>query len=154
MADKPPLMNLEIPTADTGFYSGFAKSVAIPSKILVAALIVWAISVPENAAAVLNAMNGAMLKSFASWYIYVVALFLILCIALALIPMTGRLKLGLPGDRPEFSRFSWFSMMFGAGIGVGMLTYSTAEPLYHFGNNPDVIMGPADALASNNVPYA
>ncbi|SMY08076.1 BCCT family transporter [Flavimaricola marinus] len=154
MADKPPLMNLEIPTADTGFYSGFAKSVAIPSKILVAALIVWAISVPENAAAVLNAMNGAMLKSFASWYIYVVALFLILCIALALIPMTGRLKLGLPDDRPEFSRFSWFSMMFGAGIGIGMLTFATAEPMYHFANNPNVIMGETTGSAADNVTAA
>ncbi|THH34219.1 BCCT family transporter [Aliishimia ponticola] len=154
MADKPPLMNLEIPTADTGFYSGFAKSVAIPSKILVAALIVWAISVPENAAAVLNAMNGAMLKSFASWYIYVVALFLILCIALALIPMTGRLKMGLPDDRPEFSRFSWFSMMFGAGIGIGMLTFATAEPMYHFANNPNVIMGETTGSAADNVTAA
>ncbi len=154
MADKPPLMNLEIPTADSGFYSGFAKSVAIPSKILVAALIVWAISVPDNAAAVLNAMNGAMLKSFASWYIYVVALFLILCIALALIPTTGRLKLGLTDDRPEFSRFSWFSMMFGAGIGIGMLTFATAEPMYHFANNPNVIMGETTGSAADNVTAA
>lgn len=154
MADKPPLMVLEIPTADSGFYSGFAKSVAIPSKILVSALIVWAISVPDNAAAVLNAMNGAMLKSFASWYVYVVALFLILCIVLALIPSTGRLKLGLPGDRPEFSRFSWFSMMFGAGIGIGMLTFATAEPMYHFANNPNVIMGKTTGSSADNVTAA
>lgn len=154
MADKPPLMDLQIPTADSGFYSGFAKSVAIPSKILVSALIVWAISVPDNAAAVLNAMNGAMLKSFASWYVYVVALFLILCIALALIPMTGRLKLGLADDRPEFSRFSWFSMMFGAGIGIGMLTFATAEPMYHFANNPNVIMGETTGSAADNVTAA
>ncbi|CAN0352741.1 unnamed protein product, partial [Laminaria digitata] len=154
MADKPPLMDLHIPTADSGFYSGFAKSVAIPSKIIVAALIVWAISVPENAAAVLNAMNGAMLKSFASWYVYVVGLFLILCVALALIPTTGRLKLGLPDDRPEFSRFSWFSMMFGAGIGIGMLTFATAEPMYHFANNPNVIMGETTGSAADNVTAA
>ena len=108
MAKTPPLMNLHIPTAQRGLYSGFAKSVAIPSKILVSALIVWAITVPENAAAVLNALNGAILKSFASWYIYVAASFLILCFGLALWPSTGRLKLGRPGDTPEFSRFSWF----------------------------------------------
>lgn len=154
MADKPPLMDLEIPTADSGFYSGFAKSVAIPSKILVSALIVWAISVPENAAAVLNAMNGAMLKTFASWYIYVVALFLLLCVGLAVIPSTGRLKLGLPEDQPEFSRFSWFSMMFGAGIGIGMLTFATAEPMYHFATNPNVIMGETTGSSANNVTAA
>lgn len=154
MADKPPLMQLDIPTADRGFYSGFAKSVAIPSKILVSALIVWAITVPDNAAAVLNALNGAMLKSFASWYIWVVALFLVLCIGLALVPVTGRLKLGLPDDRPEFSRFSWFSMMFGAGIGIGMLTFATAEPMYHFATNPNVIMGETTASAADNVTAA
>ncbi|MBU2957447.1 BCCT family transporter [Paracoccus sp. 1_MG-2023] len=154
MVDEPPLMDLPINTADRGFYDGFAKSVAIPSKILVSALIVWAISVPENANAVLNALNGAMLKSFASWYIWVVALFLILCIVLALVPASGRLKLGLPDDQPEFTRFSWFSMMFGAGIGIGMLTFATAEPMYHFGNNPDVIMGRTTASAADNVTAA
>lgn len=154
MANKPPLMELDIETADRGFYSGFAKSVAIPSKILVSALIVWAISVPDNAAAVLNALNGALLKSFASWYIWVVALFLLLCVGLALVPTTGRLKLGLPEDQPEFSRFSWFSMMFGAGIGIGMLTFATAEPMYHFATNPNVIMGETTGSAADNVTAA
>jgi len=154
MAYKPPLMDLHIATTRRGFYSGFTRSVAIPSKILVSALIVWAITVPENAASVLNALNGAMLSSFASWYIWVVALFLLLCIGLALVPSTGRLVLGLPDDKPEFSRFSWFSMMFGAGIGIGMLTFATAEPMYHFANNPNVIMGETTGSASSNVTAA
>jgi len=42
-------------------------------------------------------------------------------------------------------------MMFGAGIGVGMLTYSTAEPIFHFANNPDVIKGLSDPQDPNNV---
>ncbi|MFG6603929.1 MULTISPECIES: BCCT family transporter [unclassified Sulfitobacter] len=87
MAYKPPLMDLHIATTRRGFYSGFTRSVAIPSKILVSALIVWAITVPANAASVLNALNGAMLSSFASWYIWVVALFLLLCIGLAVVPV-------------------------------------------------------------------
>ena len=49
------------------------------------------------------------------------------------------MRLGAETDRPEFDNFSWFSMMFGAGIGVGMLTWAVAEPIYHFGNNPRVI---------------
>ncbi|ETA51498.2 transporter [Rhodobacteraceae bacterium PD-2] len=154
MTNKPPLMELDIPTADRGFYSGFAKSVAIPSKLLVSALIVWAIALPENAETVLNALNGAILKSFASWYVYVVAGFFVLCIGLALVPMTGRLKLGLSEDRPEFSRFSWFSMMFGAGIGGGMLTFATAEPMYHFADNPNVILGQTTASGADNVTAA
>jgi len=115
---------------------------------------VWAIAVPETAAAILADMNGALLSAFSSWYIYVVALFLIICVVLALIPNTGRLKLGLEGDTPEFSNFSWFSMMFGAGIGIGMLTFATAEPMYHFATNPNVIMGEAGASAADNVTNA
>lgn len=154
MAHKPPLMELPIKTAERGFYSGFSLNVAITSKILIAALIVWAIAVPETAARILSDMNGSLLGTFASWYIYVVALFLIVCVVLALIPSTGRLKLGLEGDTPEFSNFSWFSMMFGAGIGIGMLTFATAEPMYHFATNPNVIMGEATASAADNVTNA
>lgn len=32
-------------------------------------------------------------------------------------------------------------MMFGAGIGIGMLTFATAEPICHFKSNPSTIMG-------------
>ena len=42
-------------------------------------------------------------------------------------------------------------MMFSAGIGVGMLTYATAEPMYHFQNNPDVIKGLATGATLENV---
>ncbi|MBT0959038.1 BCCT family transporter [Alphaproteobacteria bacterium KMM 3653] len=151
MANKPPLMDLPIPTAERGFYAGFSKDVAITSKILIAALIVWAIAVPQSAATILGELNSALLGTFSVWYIYVVALFLIVCIVLALIPSTGRLKLGMEGDKPEFSNFSWFSMMFGAGIGIGMLTFATAEPMYHFANNPNVIIGQTGASAADNV---
>ena len=59
--------------------------------------------------------------------------------------------LGQPGDKPEFSNFSWFSMMFGAGIGVGMLTWAVAEPVAHFQNNPSVIQGVTTAGAADNI---
>ena len=141
MAPKPPLMDLPIRTADSGFYSGFSPSVAVISKFIIAALVVWAVVFPDAAGAVLNAVNTFILANTAYWYIYIVAGFVLLCLLLAIWPAAGRLKLGVEGDKPEFSNFSWFSMMFGAGIGVGMLTWAVAEPVYHFQNNPDVIQG-------------
>ena len=75
----------------------------------------------------------------------------IACLALALWPSTGQLILGKPGETPEFSRFTWLSMMFGAGIGVGMLTYSTAEPIFHFTTNPETIQGLAQSQKADNV---
>ncbi len=154
MATKPPLMELPITTADSGFYKGFSKNVAITSKLLVATLIVCAIAMPDLAAEVLDTLNSALLNNFASWYIYVVAFFLIVCIALAIYPSTGRLKLGIGDEKPDFSSFSWFSMMFGAGIGIGMLTFATAEPMYHFATNPNVIMGETTGSAADNVTAA
>lgn len=84
-------------------------------------------------------------------HIYIVAGFVILCVALAIWLAAGRLKLGLKSDEPEFSNFSWFSMMFGAGIGVGMLTWAVAEPVYHFGNNPDVIQGFVEGSSAETI---
>jgi choline/carnitine/betaine transport len=118
---------------------------------LVGALILWAVAFPDNAASVLKTLNSAILASFNYWYVYVMAFYMIVCIILALWPASGRLKLGNETDTPEFSNFSWFSMMFGAGIGIGMLTYATGEPIYHFGTNPDVIQGNVAGGAAETV---
>ncbi|MEC8040432.1 MAG: BCCT family transporter [Pseudomonadota bacterium] len=138
---KPPLNKLDIPVSESGFYAGFSKNVAVGAKLLVTALIVWAVAFPESASSALGSLNTLILGVFNYWYIYAVAFFLILCLVLAVLPVSGRLRLGQDDEKPEFSNFSWFSMMFSAGIGIGMLTFATAEPIYHFQNNPNVIMG-------------
>ncbi len=151
MAIKPPLSDLPINTADTGFYRGFSVNVTVVSKIIISALVVWCIFWPTQAGNVLGAWNSAILAQFAAWYIWVVAAFVIVCLGLAIWPAAGRLNLGADGEKPEFSNFSWFSMMFGAGIGVGMLTWAVAEPVAHFKNNPSVIQGATTALDADNV---
>ena len=124
------------------------------SKIIIAALVVWCIVWPEWAGEVLGAWNSAILASFAAWYIWVVALFVIVCLVLAIWPTAGRMNLGADGEKPEFSNFSWFSMMFGAGIGVGMLTWAVAEPVAHFGSNPETIMGLTTGGTEDNIRMA
>lgn len=151
MSLKPPIMELPIETAEEGFYSGFSKSVAVVSKVIIASLVIWALVFPEQASRVLNAVNSFILSNTAYWYIWIIALFFFTCAILALVPATGKLKLGVEGDEPEFARFSWFAMMFGAAIGVGMLTWAVAEPVYHFQNNPDVIAGTATGSSQDNV---
>ena len=99
----------------------------------------------------LSAWNAAILNNFAAWYIWVIAFLVILCLGLAIWPTAGWLNLGQDDEKPEFSNFSWFSMMFGAGIGVGMLTWAVAEPIAHSKNNPAVIQGVNTALSQDNV---
>ena len=147
----PPLIDLPIRTASRGFYDGFSRAVTIPSKIIVSLLIMWAIFFPVSASETLNAANSTIIATFAGWYVYLVAFLMLVCFALALVPSAGHLRIGEADEKPEFNRFSWFAMLFGAGIGIGMLTYSTGEPLAHFSNNPDIIRGAIEARSSEAV---
>lgn len=151
MAMKPPLRDLPIETASDGFYEGFNTFVTVGSKVLIGLLIIWAAVWSESAGDVLNAVRATIDANTGAWYMYVMTFFIMICLVLAVTPSIGRTKLGLPDDKPEFSSFSWFSMMFGAGIGIGMLTYATAEPIYHFGTNPDAIMGLTTGSSADNV---
>ncbi len=138
MSIKPPMTELPIKTANTGFYRGFSVDVRVVSKIIIGALVVWCIFWPiAGWQGTVAHGTAAILANFAAWYIWVVALFVIVCIGLAIWPTAGRmLAWASQVIKPEFSNFSWFSMMFGAGIGVGMLTWAVAEPVTHFGSNP------------------
>jgi choline/glycine/proline betaine transport protein len=106
MAIKKALTDLPIKTSISGFYSGFSKHVTLPSKFIISMLILWAVVFPDQSGPILNAINAFILASFASWYIYVVAFFVVVCLGLALWPTAGRLNLGMPEDKPEFSNFS------------------------------------------------
>jgi choline-glycine betaine transporter len=68
-------------------------------------------------------------------------LFFFFLMVVAILPQTGKRVMGRPGEGTEFSNFSWFSMMFGAGLGVGLMVFATAEPLGLWGSNPVVISG-------------
>jgi len=142
---------LSIVTSQSGFYEGFNKIVAITPKFLIGALILWAGLYPEHAGNVLAHVQDWTNITFGAWYVYVAALYLVVCLAMAVIPKTAKVRLGQPGEPPEFSTFSWFAMIFSAGLGVGMLTYSTAEPIFHFTENPDTMMGLSTSLAADNV---
>lgn len=151
MSIKPPLLDLPIKTAEQGFYNGFSRAVTLSAKFLVGSLIVWALVLPDQAGSILSAMQSFILNKFAAWYVWLLAAFVIASLFLAIWPTAGKLKLGQPDEQPEFSNFSWYSMMFSAGIGVGMLTWAIAEPVTHFGNSPEVIQGLATAGAEDNL---
>ena len=140
-----------ITTRSSGFYEGFNPVVALAPKILVAALILWVGLSPSAAGQMLLEVQTWSTQNFGAWYVYVTAFYTIVCLALGIWPRTAHVKLGQIDEKPEFSMFTWLSMMFGAGIGIGMLTYSTAEPIFHFANNPDTIKGLTTGLDEDNV---
>jgi len=69
---------------------------------------------------------------YTGWFmILIINLVLFFLVYLALSPYRS-LRLGDDDSRPEFSRLSWFGMLFAAGMGIGLLFYSIAEPLRHY----------------------
>lgn len=140
MPIRPPLKELNIKTEDKGFYKGFNRFVTVTSKVLVTLVVIWILSDIERSGVILNSMKNWSYANLNSYYTYAVAFYVLVCLTVILWPSFGRTKLGDPNGKPEFSNFSWFSMIFGAGIGIGVLTYSAAEPIWHLANNPDTIM--------------
>ncbi len=140
MALKEPFTDLEIEKAQGGFYEGYSLPIALISKGIMVALVLWALIFPLSANGTLDAWNWALLQGWNTFYIISVGIFAFFLFALAILP-TGRRKLGGADTVPEFSNFSWFSMMFGAGLGVGLMVFATAEPLGLWGSNPLTVAG-------------
>lgn len=141
MSIKPPFTDLHIPKAPSGFYEGNSLPIALISKGIMVALVIWALVWPANANSTLGSLNWRLLEGFNSFYIVIVGMFLFFLAIVAVLPSTGKRVMGLPGQKPEFSNFSWFSMMFGAGLGVGLMVFATAEPLGLWGSNPVILTG-------------
>ncbi len=59
----------------------------------------------------------------------------------------GKIKLGSDDSKPEYRTSSWFGMLFGAGMGIGLVFWGVAEPLSHFVNPPG--LEPASTEAAN-----
>lgn len=130
-----------IHTVEGGLYKGFNPTVALSAKLAILVLVIGLIGFPTAAATFTESLRDMTLWFFASWYVYLLGVFVVFCILLALHPISARIKMGRHGDIPEHSTQSWLAMMFCAGIGVGILAFSVSEPISHFTTNPDIIAG-------------
>ncbi len=99
--------------------------------IITGAVAVWGIIDTAGLAAFAARLVGIQFTSRAWFIMLAVSFMLITSIWLAL-SRYGRIKLGKDDDEPEFSTVSWLSMLFAAGMGVGLLYWGTAEPLTHY----------------------
>ena len=92
---------------------------------------IWGIIDTAGLARFSSTLTGVLFTS-RGWFVMLsVSLLLILCIGIAISPY-GKIKLGKADDEPEFSTMSWLTMLFAAGMGVGLLFWGTAEPLSHY----------------------
>ena len=101
------------------------------SASLIVLFVVITIQFPTQANAVLMTARAWCLATFASFMMVSVNAILLFCLALIVLPVS-RVRLGGVDAKPEFSRPSWFAMLFAAGMGIGLMFWGVAEPMTYF----------------------
>ena len=77
-----------------------------------------------------------MINNDLGWiYSALVNVFLVFCLVVMVMP-AGKIRMGDPDSKPEYSFISWLTMMFSAGMGIGLIYWSVAEPLKHYAMPP------------------
>lgn len=143
-------MKNKIVMPETGIFAGSYPVMALGSALLVIAFVLFTVIDPKYANEVYSAAKSYIAADWAWFYIAIISGFLFFSIWL-IISRYGDIRLGKDDDRPEYSLFSWFSMLFGAGIGIGILFWSIAEPIYHFQSNPFIAEGQAQTVEAAQV---
>ncbi|NME89617.1 BCCT family transporter [Corynebacterium stationis] len=96
--------------------------------VLVAAVVVWGLTLPDNFADVSGAALSFVTDNFGWAFVLFTTVFVVFVIAIS-VSKFGTIKLGAINEEPEFSTISWISMMFAAGMGIGLMFYGASEPL-------------------------
>ena len=122
-------------TDKTGAQAPKTNSVYIISIAITLALVLWGLLSPGTFGAFAKLLNGGLTKYFGWGYMLTMNIFVIFCLVVAF-SRFGSVRLGPDDSRPEYSNVSWFAMLFSAGMGVGLVFYGAAEPLFHFGSLP------------------
>ncbi len=89
MAVKEPFTELVIQKQPHGFYQDNSLPIALISKGIMVALVLWALIWPANANGTLGSINGQLLALFNQFYIVIVGLFVFFLLVVAIIPSTG-----------------------------------------------------------------
>ena len=101
------------------------------SAVLILVFVIGTIIFPAEAKTALDGAKGWTIDNF-DWLFMVGAnIFVLFCIALIFLPV-GKIRLGGKDARPDFSTLSWFAMLFAAGMGIGLMFWSVAEPVGYY----------------------
>ncbi|HDS1747588.1 MULTISPECIES: BCCT family transporter [Pseudomonas] len=121
--------------AESGLLKGLNPTVTIWSLLAVVLFVLFCALFAEHAAAAFQRASDFILQNFKWFYLISVTgvlglLFYLMC------SQFGHIKLGRDDDKPEFSFGSWIAMLFSGGMGIGLIFWSVAEPMWHYAGNP------------------
>lgn len=101
------------------------------SLIITFVVVIWAIFAQTNFANSANWLLTSLTNNFGWTYLLSMLIFVVFAVVLAF-SKYGNVKLGPDDSVPDYRTSSWFAMLFGAGMGVGLVFWGVAEPLSHY----------------------
>lgn len=109
-------------------------------------LIIWGIMNPYTFELVANTMNSFITDKFGWWYVLLMTIFVVFIIWIGLFSEYKNIRLGDDDTIPEYTLLEWFTMLFSAGMGIGLVFWGTAEPLNYYVNPLNCEPGSSDAI--------
>jgi choline/glycine/proline betaine transport protein len=117
-----------------------------PAAVIVTVFVAFALILPEATEAAFTSIQTSIVANFNWYYVLLAAFFVVFCLWMGF-SRFGTIKLGKDDDEPEFSLGSWFSLLFAAGMGIGLVFYGVSEPLSHFAQPRPGVTGTDSQLA-------
>ncbi|WP_228463076.1 BCCT family transporter [Chryseobacterium cheonjiense] len=107
--------------------------ITIPSLIFIIGVCLISAVYPTATENLLNIVKNFIFINLNWVYVWSVTLFVIFLIYI-MASKYGNIRLGRNDSKPNYSFFSWLSMLFAAGMGIGLMYFSVAEPMQHYSN--------------------
>ncbi len=117
------------------FFATVNFTVFTASALIVVAFVGFGIGFPATASAVFEDIH-AWITEYLGWVYLIVATFFVGFLVWLGFSRYGGIRLGQAEDRPEFGFLAWFAMLFSAGMGIGLVFWSVAEPMLHYQQPP------------------
>ena len=131
----------------TNKYFDIYAPVFYPASIIIILFIALTLIIGKPMEQVFSSVQTGITTNAGWFFVLAMNIFFAFAIYFAL-SKTGRIRLGGKDAEPEFSTFGWFSMLFSAGLGIGLLFYGVGEPMYHF-SDPILTDGMSKTEAAN-----
>jgi len=101
------------------------------SALLILIFVIGTMMFPHQANEALGGAKGWAINNFDWLFMLSGNIFVLFCITLIFLPV-GKIRLGGKDATPDFSLLSWFAMLFAAGMGIGLMFWSVAEPVAYY----------------------
>ncbi|KKB38851.1 glycine betaine uptake BCCT transporter [Bacillus thermotolerans] len=119
---------------------------------LVLACVIFGVAAPATFEEMTANVQAFITSAFGWYYLIIVSVIVLFCVFMIFSPV-GRVTLGKPGEKPEYSTLSWFAMLFSAGMGIGLVFWGAAEPLSHFASDPPLAEPGTDEALKDSMRY-